>query len=101
MVITSETHPDTSVVALLELQDKNNNTVVVPILLNGRSDHNRIDAHIMTSAYGKANAFSKLAKNAIENEKLGIPSILYMQKKRSLCLMLKGSNSPTDTHLTP
>ena len=53
MVITSETQPDTSVVVILELTDKNNNAVVVPILLNGRSYENKIDAHIMTFAYGK------------------------------------------------
>ncbi|MBQ9771410.1 MAG: hypothetical protein IJW23_06255 [Lentisphaeria bacterium] len=94
MVITSETHPDTSVVVILELTDKNGDAVVVPILLNGRSEQNKIDAHIMTSAQGRANAFSKLAKNAVEKEKNGIPSVLYAQKKAESILNAEGVQFP-------
>lgn len=94
MVITSETHPDTSVVVILELTDKNGNTVVVPILLNGRSDQNKIDAHIMTSAQGRENAFSKLAKNAVDKENAGIPSVLYAQKSAEPMLNAEGVQFP-------
>ena len=94
MVITSKTHPDTSVVVILELTDKNGDAVVVPILLNGRSDQNRIDAHIMTSAYGKKNVFTTLVKNAIDKENNGTPSILYAQKNAESMLNAEGVQFP-------
>ncbi|MBQ9789955.1 MAG: hypothetical protein IJW31_10220 [Lentisphaeria bacterium] len=94
MIITSKTQPDTSVVVILELADKNNNPVIVPILLNGRADLNRIDAHIMTSAYGKKNVFSNLAAKAVESEKQGVSSILYASKKAEAILNTEGVQFP-------
>lgn len=65
-----------------------------PILLNGRANQNKIDAHIMTSAQGRENAFSKLAKNAVNKEITGIPSILYAQKKAEQMLNTEGVQFP-------
>ena len=48
----------------------------------------------MTSAQGRANAFSKLAKNAVEKEKNGIPSILYAQKKSESIANAEGVQFP-------
>ena len=48
----------------------------------------------MTSAQGRANAFSKLAKNAVEKEKNGIPSVLYAQKKAESILNAEGVRFP-------
>lgn len=94
MVITSKTHPDTSVVVILELTDKNNNAVVVPILLDGTSERGKINAHVMTSAQGRSNAFTELVKNAVDKENQGIPSILYAQKNAEPVANAEGVQFP-------
>ena len=94
MVITSKTHPDTSVVVILELTDKNNNAVVVPIWLDGTSERGKINAHIMTSAQGRSNAFTELVKNAVDKENQGIPSILYAQKNAEPAANAEGVQFP-------
>ena len=94
MVITSKTHPDTSVVVILELTDKNGDAVVVPILLDGISQRGKIDAHIMTSAQGRSNAFTELVKNAIDKENNGTPSILYAQKNAESAANAEGVQFP-------
>ena len=94
MVITSKTHPDTSVVVILELTDKNNNAVVVPILLDGTSQRGKINAHVMTSAQGRSNAFTELVKNAVDKENQGIPSILYAQKNAEPAANAEGVQFP-------
>ena len=94
MVITSKTHPDTSVVVILELTDKNGDAVVVPILLDGISQRGKIDAHIMTSAQGRSNVFTELVKNAIDKENNGTPSILYAQKNAESMLNAEGVQFP-------
>ena len=94
MVITSKTHPDTSVVVILELTDKNNNAVVVPIWLDGTSERGEINAHIMTSAQGRSNAFTELVKNAVDKENQGIPSILYAQKNAEPAANAEGVQFP-------
>lgn len=94
MVITSKTHPDTSVVVMLDFTDKNNNTIVVPILLDGTSQRGKINAHIMTSAQGRSNAFTELAKNAVDKENKGVPSILYAQKKSESIANAEGVQFP-------
>ena len=86
MVITSKTQPDTSVVVILELTDKNNNAVVVPILLDGTSQRGKINAHVMTSAQGRSNAFTELVKNAVDKRKSRC-------SKYSLCTKKCGTSS--------
>jgi hypothetical protein len=94
MVITSKTHPDTSVVVILELTDKHDDTIVVPILLDGTSQRGKINAHIMTSAQGRANAFTELVQNAIDKENNGEPSILYAQKNAEAIANAEGVQFP-------
>ena len=93
MVITSETKPNSSVVFLVEMTQKISNkdaNVIVPILIDGKSNRDTINAHIMTSAYGRPNAFMKLVQNAITKEENGIPSVLYTDKKIEPILQTEG-----------
>ena len=46
------------------------------------------------SAYGKENAFSKLAANAVNKENAGVSSVLYAQKNTEPILNAEGVQFP-------
>ena len=89
MIIASQTKPDAGVVAITQLIDKDGNSVIVPVALNGTSqvEGEKIDAHIMTSAYGKDNAWNKLVKEAIDLENKGGIGVFYVDKTRASMIM--------------
>ena len=86
MIIASETKPDSGVVAITQLRDKNGKSVIVPVEIAGEgwvAGNTRIDAHIMTSAYGKDNAWSKLVANAIEAERNGKVGVFFIDSTKA------------------
>ena len=86
MVIASETRPDSSVVAITQLKDRDGKTVIVPIALDGISPiggGGLIDSHIITSAYGKGNVWSKLVEDAITKETNGDVGVFYIDTARA------------------
>ena len=86
MVIASETRPDSSVVAITQLKDRDGKTVIVPIALDGISPiggGGLIDSHIITSAYGKGNVWSRLVEDAITKEINGDVGVFYIDTARA------------------
>lgn len=86
MVIASETRPDSSVVAITQLKDRDGKTVIVPIALDGISpigNGGLIDSHIITSTYGKGNVWSKLVEDAIAKETNGEVGVFYIDTARA------------------
>lgn len=99
MIITSATHPDTSIVAITVMKDQNGDDVVVPIKLEGNFVENgdRINAMIMTSAQGRKNAYTKLVKDAIEKEKNGEVGVFYCSKIGKSLLNLARMQFPSQS----
>jgi hypothetical protein len=86
MVIASKSKPHVGVVAITRLVDKNGNSVIVPVAVKGLSiigGGAKIDAHIMTSAYGKDNTWSKLIVKALEAESMGDAGVFYIDNTRA------------------
>ena len=86
MVIASETRPDSSVVAITQLKDRDGKTVIVPIALDGISpigNGGLIDSHIITSTYGKGNVWSKLVEDAVAKETNGEVGVFYIDTARA------------------
>lgn len=87
MIIASETKADVSVVAITQLKDKKGNSVIVPIAVNGKSNVGEglveIDAHIMTSAYGRGNTWSKLVLDALDAEAKGNVGVFYIDNAKA------------------
>jgi len=88
MIITSETHPDDSIVVLVNM-DKNGEPVIVPIVVEGFGMNKglRIDASAVTSFLNKKNVLTKLVSDAVEKEKIGEIGILYLDKKTGPTLL--------------
>lgn len=81
MIVKSKTHPDTSVVVVTELLDKQNRPVIASVLFDGKGVMNsvRVDSNIMTSAYGKDNS-----ENLFKNIFKSADNFYYANIKKSL-----------------
>jgi len=86
-IFASKTHPRDSVVALIELKDKNGKPVVTPIEINGLSQNSGylIDVNRIKTAFGKENAW-KLLRDAINDEILDGNTLFYWQKNKAMSL---------------
>ena len=83
-VVMKSTKQDDSLVLISSCVDKNNNPIVLPILLNGIGNNNvgqEIRANILTSAYGKEHFKVWLDKHIDSN------SILYVNNKELIKLI--------------
>lgn len=87
-VIESKTHPDTSVVVLLDFQH-NGKTVVAPVEIDGYGHINnvRIDSNAVTSVFGKNNAVTKQLVNAINDYKNGGTGVYCINTKKAAALL--------------
>ncbi|NCB27586.1 MAG: hypothetical protein EOM62_19355, partial [Bacteroidia bacterium] len=97
MIITSETHPDDSVVVLVNM-DKNGKKVIVPIVVEGFGMNKglTIDASAVTSFHNKKNVLTKLVSDAVKKEENGEVGIFYVDKKNAPLLLLQaGVQFPT------
>ena len=86
-IFASKTHPRDSVVALIELKDKNGKSVITPIEINGLSQNSGhlIDVNRIKTAFGKDNAW-KLLRDAVNEEMLGGNTLFYWQKNKAISL---------------
>ena len=85
MIIASTTKAESSIVAITALKDKTGKTVIAPILLNGtsRTGSGWIDSHILTSAYGRDNTWSRLVVDALQDEAKGNVAVFYIDTTRA------------------
>lgn len=86
-VFVSKTHPNTSVVALVDLPINGKNSVV-PITVDGFGKQNNImiDSNAIVSAHGKNGALKQLS-DAIADDAKGIFNLLYINKKEAQSLL--------------
>ncbi|MDD6763439.1 MAG: hypothetical protein PUD92_07425 [Clostridiales bacterium] len=89
-VISSKTHPDTSVVVLLDFQH-NGKTVVAPVEIDGYGRQNNIiiDSNAITSIFGKGNAVTKQLNDAITEHLNGGIGVYYIDTKKAAALLQK------------
>ena len=89
-VIALETHPDTSVIALLSLVHQGHQ-IIAPIYINGKSRQNGaiIDTNLAASVHGRKNAITRLLANAVEKESNGNTAIFYWNKEKANALLQK------------
>jgi hypothetical protein len=89
-VIQSNSHSE-DIVSIVELRDKNNQQVIVPIAQNqsGIFDTVKIDINLVKSIYGH-DEFDSFMRNAIRENR-----ILYLDKKRSQTLLQSHSGIET------
>ncbi|MGN0182884.1 MAG: LPD23 domain-containing protein, partial [Candidatus Ornithomonoglobus sp.] len=87
-VISSKTHPDTSVVVLLDFQH-NGKTVVAPVEIDGygRQNNLRIDSNAVKSIYAKDNAITKQLSNAIKEYSDSGAGVYYINTKKAAALL--------------
>lgn len=85
LIIASKTRPDDSIVSIIKMRDKNGDQIFVPVEINGigRVGNGRIDANIVTSAYGRKNTWSKMVADAIRNEVDGKVSVFYLDNNEA------------------
>ena len=102
-VIASETHPDTSVIALLSLVHQGHQ-IIAPIYINGKSRQNGaiIDTNLAASVHGRKNAITRLLANAVEKESNGNTAIFYWNKEKANALLQQARDTmPKSTALMP
>ena len=86
-VFVSKTHPNTSVVALVDLPINGKNSVI-PITVDGfgRQNNIMIDSNAIVSVHGKNGALKQLS-DAIADDAKGIFNLLYINKKEAQSLL--------------
>lgn len=102
-IIASETHPDTSVIALLSLVHQGHQ-IIAPIYINGKSRQNGaiIDTNLAASVHGRRNAITRLLANAVEKESNGNTAIFYWNKEKANALLQQARDTmPKSTALMP
>ncbi len=87
-VITSSTHKNTSVVAIVSITH-NGNQINAAVYVDGTGTLNGIvfDSNAITSVYARKNAITKLLKDAIDDELNGKIGVYYWDKKRAVALL--------------
>ena len=97
-IIESATHPDSSVVAIVE-GEVNGKQLMAAVRVGGRGKQNgaTIDSNHVASSHGKGNAITKLLLDALKKENAGETGVYYINKTEAqdLCaragLQLPGS----------
>ncbi|WOL39584.1 hypothetical protein RAH42_10630 [Pyramidobacter sp. YE332] len=94
MVFDSDSHPGTSLVAMLELQDNQGATVVVPVRLQMNPGDPKSPAKI-TSFYGKGNADTRTPSNRWFVNQIKKGNLRYINTKKAPAgVVPEGSNCP-------
>ena len=97
MIIRSNSHPENSVVCVVDYEI-NGNTVIVPVQISttGTSNNIRIDVNRMSTAHGRENIMNMIEK-AVEVEKGGKePGIYYVNKNKANYFSGKGLQLPNE-----
>ena len=89
MIITSESSPSDSVVAILKMTDNTGASVIVPVKMSGvgRVGKEKLDAHIALTMFGKKNAWKSLVANALEKEANGKVGVFYIDGAESKTIL--------------
>ena len=89
MIITSESSPSDSVVAILKMKDNTGASVIVPVKMSGvgRAGAEKLDAHIALTMFGKKNAWKSLVANALEKEANGEVGVFYIDGAESKTIL--------------
>ena len=94
MVFDSDSHPGTSLVAMLELQDKQGATVVVPVRLQMNPGDPNSPA-ILSSFYGKGNSSTGIPSNRWFVHQIEKGNLKYINTKKAPAgVVPQGSNCP-------
>lgn len=94
MVFDSDSHPGTSLVAMLELQDKQGATVVVPVRLQMNPGDPNSPA-ILSSFYGKGNSSTGVPSNRWFVHQIEKGNLKYINTKKAPAgVVPEGSNCP-------
>ncbi|ERL24619.1 MuF-C-terminal domain-containing protein [Jonquetella sp. BV3C21] len=94
MVFDSDSHPGTSLVAMLELQDKQGATVVVPVRLQMNPGDPNSPA-ILSSFYGKGNSSTGVPSNRWFVHQIEKGNLKYINTKKAPAgVVPQGSNCP-------
>ena len=87
-VIASDSHPNTSVVAILEMSHQGKQLMTaVEIDGFGRQNDAQIDSNAVTTVHKRGNAITGLLNNAIKTEEDGNVGVFYIDKKRASGLL--------------
>ena len=80
-IIESATHPDSSVVAIVE-GEVNGKQLMAAVRVGGRGKQNgaTIDSNHVASSHGKGNAITKLLLDALKKENAGETGVYYINK---------------------
>ncbi len=78
-ILQSKSHPG-SVIVVLNAQDKQNNSLIVPIRTDGHAfyQRKRVEANFILSVYGKRNVEAYIERSFIEN------GVLFLDKNKSI-----------------
>ena len=83
-IFTSASHPNTSIIALVELAYKGKH-IIAPVEIDGFGQQNgvRIDSNAIKSAHTRGNAISGLFRDAIKKESVGKVGVYYYDKTKA------------------
>ena len=99
-IIQSATHPDNSVVAIVEGR-VNEKQLIAAVRVGGRGIQNgaTIDSNHVASPHGKGNAITKLLSDALKKENAGETGVCCIKKRRlKICVPVPGCNCPDQLH---
>ena len=99
-IIESATHPNNSVMAIVE-RKVNGNQLMAAVRVGGRGKQNgaTIDSNHVVSVQGRQNAVSKLLVQAMEKENAGETGVCCIKKRRlKICVPGPGCNCPDQLH---
>lgn len=100
-IIASETHPDTSLVAIIDAVSKSGKQGIAAVYINGsgKVEGLELDAIAVTSVHGHSNTVEGLLKRAIENDGAEMKTLYYWNKKEAVALMQRAGLQLPTAHL--
>lgn len=87
-VISSKSHGNTSLVAILDMQYKGK-SIISSVVIDGygRQNNETIDSNAITSMHTRKNAITSLLKDAVNDEAAGNTSVYYIDAKKAAGLL--------------
>ena len=87
-VISSKSHGNTSLVAILDMQYKGK-SIISSVVIDGygRQNNEAIDSNAITSMHTRQNAIAGLLKDAVNDEAAGNTSVYYIDAKKATGLL--------------
>ena len=101
-VISSKSHGNTSLVAILDMQYKGK-SIISSVVIDGygRQNNETIDSNAITSMHTRKNAITSLLKDAVNGEAAGNTSVYYIDAKKAAGLLqTAGLQLPSDLFRT-